>query len=259
MHESGLMRDIDRYFKVGVRQLIFNLNRYVRSRKKKPYADILSPKYIDERRRLAKSKSPIRFRDARRHASVDLAKPRRRQHSYDSSNREAISIRSRDSSPTMHIEKHSDRSSESQDEDANSFDELEYDDYDEIYHFQKQSRNSLKSLNAEPNEMIRNKKEKDPEIIKKLMMRNAFIKEDLFDMITLLPSPLVPTFKYFSDLTLCNSIIYYATSEGNSNGILFTPRQYDLDSDLFARVFFTFIQSSFKLKNLLNDTFQQVN
>jgi hypothetical protein len=58
--------------------------------------------------------------------------------------------------------------------------------------------------------------------------------------------------KYFNDLTLQNSIIYYATSENALNGILFSPKQYDLNSQLFIRVFYNFTNSSFKIKTLMD-------
>lgn len=58
--------------------------------------------------------------------------------------------------------------------------------------------------------------------------------------------------KYFNDLVLQSSIIYYATSENDLNGILFSPKQYDLNSQLFIRVFYNFTKSCFKIKSLMD-------
>ena len=59
--------------------------------------------------------------------------------------------------------------------------------------------------------------------------------------------------KYFNDLALQNSIIYYATSENSLNGIIFSPSYlYDLKSQLFLRVFYNFTNACFRIKTLMD-------
>lgn len=65
--------------------------------------------------------------------------------------------------------------------------------------------------------------------------------------------------RYLSDVALQDSILYYATSEKNTNGIIFPPRKYDIDSLIFNQIFSTFIQSCFKIKNLFEKSDFKVN
>lgn len=59
-------------------------------------------------------------------------------------------------------------------------------------------------------------------------------------------------FKYFADLSINDSIIFYASTEANTNGIIFSQRTYDLNSNLFTRVFYHFVKSCFKIKRLFD-------
>jgi hypothetical protein len=68
----------------------------------------------------------------------------------------------------------------------------------------------------------------------------------------LLPKSKETGFKYFSDLALQSSLIYYGTSEFQTNGVIFTPKQYDLNSNLFIRVFYNFTKAAFKIKKMLD-------
>ena len=65
--------------------------------------------------------------------------------------------------------------------------------------------------------------------------------------------------RFLSDIALQDSIIYYTTSEKNTNGIIFPPRKYDIDSPIFNQIFSTFIQSCFKIKNLFENFDSKVN
>ena len=66
------------------------------------------------------------------------------------------------------------------------------------------------------------------------------------------------TNKYFTDIALHESIIYYAHSDCMRNGILFPAKQYDFNSNLFVRVFYNFVQSCFKINALFESSFAQV-
>ena len=58
------------------------------------------------------------------------------------------------------------------------------------------------------------------------------------------------TNRYFHDISLNESIIYYASTENKLNGILFAPRKFDLNSGLFGRMFYNYVKSCFKIKHL---------
>lgn len=61
------------------------------------------------------------------------------------------------------------------------------------------------------------------------------------------------TNKYFFDLPLNESVICYASTEGNINGIIFSAKMYDVNSNLFTRIFYNYINSCFKIKKLLDN------
>jgi len=61
---------------------------------------------------------------------------------------------------------------------------------------------------------------------------------------------------FFSDISLHQSLIYYAQSDSSEDGILF-PTARRLDS-LFVRIFTNFVQSCFKIKNLFEGLFSNV-
>lgn len=58
---------------------------------------------------------------------------------------------------------------------------------------------------------------------------------------------------YFSDLSLNNSIIYHASSQSGTNGILFTPKNFDLNTSLFNRMFYNYVQACLKIRNLFEN------
>lgn len=58
--------------------------------------------------------------------------------------------------------------------------------------------------------------------------------------------------RYFNDVSLNDSIIYYASNTNNTNGIIFSPKKYDYNSNLFLSVFSNYMQSCFKIKNLFD-------
>lgn len=61
--------------------------------------------------------------------------------------------------------------------------------------------------------------------------------------------------RFFNDISLQESIIYYAQSDTSQEGIFFPPpKQFDFNSNLFVRVFSHFVQSCFKIKNLFEKT-----
>ena len=61
--------------------------------------------------------------------------------------------------------------------------------------------------------------------------------------------------KFFNDISLQESIIYYAQSDSSQEGIFFPPpKQVDFNSNLFVRVFSHFVQSCFKIRNLFEST-----
>ncbi|CAF0843916.1 unnamed protein product [Brachionus calyciflorus] len=59
--------------------------------------------------------------------------------------------------------------------------------------------------------------------------------------------------KVFNDLSLTNSILYYAGTETKTNGILFIPKNFDLNSSLFTRFFSNYVKACFKIKNLFEN------
>ncbi len=59
-------------------------------------------------------------------------------------------------------------------------------------------------------------------------------------------------FVYFSDLSLYNSMIFYASTENKLNGILFSPRNFDFNSSLFTRMFFNFSDCCNKIRNFFD-------
>ena len=65
--------------------------------------------------------------------------------------------------------------------------------------------------------------------------------------------------RYFSDVSLNDSIIYYASETNSTNGIIFSPRKYDYGSNLFIKVFSNYIQSCFKIKNLFDISLKNIN
>lgn len=62
--------------------------------------------------------------------------------------------------------------------------------------------------------------------------------------------------KVFNDLSLINSVIYYASSDNGMNGVLFTPRHFDINSSLFQRFFYKYIECCLKIKSLFEDQTQ---
>ena len=62
--------------------------------------------------------------------------------------------------------------------------------------------------------------------------------------------------KVFNDLSLINSILYYASSDNGMNGVLFTPRHFDINSSLFQRFFYKYIECCLKIKSLFEDELQ---
>ncbi|RNA03712.1 inturned isoform X1 [Brachionus plicatilis] len=62
--------------------------------------------------------------------------------------------------------------------------------------------------------------------------------------------------KIFNDLYLINAVLYYASSDNGMNGVLFTPRHFDINSSLFQRFFYNYIQCGFKIKSLFEDVME---
>lgn len=112
---------------------------------------------------------------------------------------------------------------------------------------------SRRSPTIETNQMIENEENDNRENIyysKKITRYNSL--SDLTKFSNKFAN-LESTNTFFNDLSLNQSLIYYASSEGNVNGILFSQKNYDLNSNLFTRIFYLYVHSCFKIKSLFDN------
>jgi len=58
--------------------------------------------------------------------------------------------------------------------------------------------------------------------------------------------------KYFTDCSLNESLIFYASSHCNLNGVLFIPRNFNTNSKLFQKFYFNFVKCSLRIRDLLD-------
>ena len=211
------MMEINRYFTFGPRQIIFDLNKFIGEQTKKvPIKNQIFPM-----RPNSKDKSPMRIAPDKRNSSSTNTK-------RDSSLSQQQAVRNVSSSPNRNklIVQGNEPSAHSEAQDELNQDELGTNE--NVYHCQKEQRHNSRITTSSRVSLLGNKER------------------------MLLPKSKETGFKYFSDLALQSSLIYYATSEFQTNGVIFTPKQYDLNSNLFIRVFYNFTKAAFKIKKMLD-------
>lgn len=178
------MQEIERSYKLGPTQTIFNINQFVTVRKKGA---------TQKPRSNSKSRSPLRIRNM---LKMNEKKDDTNSHYFSN---EVKTVSSSDT----------------------------------IYHYHKEQRHMSPSSNLHGN------------------LSSSIRPSDRSSQLTN---------KYFNDVSLQDSIIYYAQSDSTEDGIIFPPaRQYDYNSNLFIRVFSNFVQSCFKIKNLFENSKVNMN
>lgn len=228
------MAEIKDFFVQGCKETLSDLSKLFLTRKK--------ANEIAKSRLNSKSKSPIRARVCgesmvpKRAASMArLVRTRERSGSQ-------LNINQRSPSPSRQLNQEtklrsgslgrlSHHEEENGDEpfvDSDAF-EFDEDDLDEIYQSKKEMRHNHlnKKLSQSRQSMQSN-------------VRGGLIA------------------KFFYDSSLQSSIIYYATSENNLNGVIFCLKQFGLNSHIFSRIYFHFIQSCLKIQLLFKSNFLQV-
>jgi hypothetical protein len=215
LSENGIMTELNRAFKFGPRQIIHNINKYFKDYKKLDYQQ---ERMIKSQRQ--KSKSPFR---------LPLTQQKTKDMKIEKSKKSESIVSQRVASPSPTRSKtliHNKESLNSSDDENNNYkndDHLLEDEIlhnDNMYHSNKNDKHKISMFRGEDAIKIKN------------------------------PDTMV---RFFTDVSLNDSVIFYASSEMSTNSILFTPKQYYLDSNLFTRVFYNFSQTCFKIKKLLDD------
>ena len=220
MFENGIMAEIKEFFVQGCQETLSDLSKLFLTRKKATE--------IAKARMNSKSKSPTRVRvrggetRPKRAASIkERLDQRSPSPGRQLNQQEAKQFRSGSLGRNNEEE-----NADEQFVDSDAF-ELDEQDLDEIYQSRKEMRHN--HLNKK---------------FSQSMPQNG--KGSL-------------NAKFFYDSTLQSSVIYYATSENNLNGIIFCLKQFGINSHLFSRIYFHFIQSCLKIQLLFKSNFLQVN
>ena len=212
------MAEINRIFTFDPnRQILFNFNKFVTDKKRSSCVVVSSSNKatsVKSNRVKSNSRSPIRVQLDKR----SLSSVASQQRSRDASTEKSIGVQSNkyfNFSSKLSTNQNDDMNDQNGEED--NLEKLDAGS-NTAYHFQKEIRHHKSNFHN----FATNKTHQSTNI------------------------------KYFNDLALQSSIIYYATSENDLNGILFSPKQYDLNSQLFIRVFYNFTNSCFKIKTLMD-------
>ena len=222
LFHNGIMTEINRAFKFGPRQIIHNINKFFKEHKK---LDHQQERMIKSQRQ--KSKSPFRLSVNQQKTKETKTDKSKKVESNASKPSQRLASPSPTRSKTLVHNKESLMNSDNEHDDNKNHDNLLEDEIlqnDNMYHSNKNDKQKIS------------------------MFRSKEINNSLAKIMN--PDTMV---RFFNDVSLNDSVIFYATTEMSTNSILFTPKQYYLDSNLFTRVFYNFSQTCFKIKKLLDD------
>jgi hypothetical protein len=212
IYENGIMDEINRNFEFGSKQIIFNLNKFLTDYKRKDRKKQLATNLGTNYANLS-TRATSRSKSPMRFKSNQTSKSKERVRSASNQ------ISHRSPSPLNSNAK----SAKKIDDGLSKLDgEQESSDENELhanedYHYQKEQRHmNLFKAN-----------------------KQNFVGVEVSN-------------KYFTDCSLNESLIFYASSHSNLNGVLFIPRSFNVNSKLFQKFYFNLVKCSFQIRDLLD-------